>query len=137
MDVDDDDDEPEPPKPKKSRKEESVTAPAPSKTKPKPAPKKKVQEEEDDQEEGSDVEIPDIGDMQAYKNHKSWEDLITRVDTVERQGAGDLDVYFTLKPSLKPRHARVSNVVAKQKFPQRMLEFYEANLKWRPIPDGE
>jgi hypothetical protein len=38
----------------------------------------------------------DVGDMEKYMHHESWEKLIKKVDTVEMGNDGNLYVFFTL-----------------------------------------
>jgi hypothetical protein len=49
-------------------------------------------------------EDPPIGDMSHHMKMKSWEDLVSTVDTIEREADGSLMVYFTMSV-LSPCHA--------------------------------
>ncbi|PPQ94456.1 hypothetical protein CVT25_002547 [Psilocybe cyanescens] len=74
-----------------------------------------------------------IGTMKQYMNLKNWEGLVKTVDTVERQESSNkLVVYFTLNTGDKVME---NSVICKERFPQKLLEFYESNLRWRSIED--
>jgi chromobox protein 5 len=49
-------------------------------------------------------EEPPIGDMSQHMKMKNWEDLVSTVDTIEREAEGSLMVYFTMSVSF-PCHA--------------------------------
>jgi hypothetical protein len=65
---------------------------APKKPRKSAAPKAKAQEVAqrliDDE--------PQIGDMSQHMKIASWEDIVSTVDTIEREADGSLTVYFTL-----------------------------------------
>ncbi|KAJ3817715.1 hypothetical protein F5880DRAFT_1603014 [Lentinula raphanica] len=84
--------------------------------------------EPEEEEENSSVANESF--MQRYMSKMSWETLISRVDTVEKPNDSDeLIVYFRLKKD--DRRVRLPAKLCNQKFPQLMLGFYEANLKWK------
>jgi len=66
---------------------------------------------------------------------------VERVDTVERTDDGKLLVYFTLnrKGLIKAggERCREDSSLCKEKFPKALLEFYERNLRWRQVDEGE
>jgi len=66
--------------------------------------------------------------MASYMNVADWSHLVNRIDTVEQKD-GELLVYFTLTDT----NERVveKSEVCRKKFPQKMLDFYEKNLRWR------
>jgi len=70
---------------------------------------------------------PRLHDMAKYMDRESWEDLVDTVDTVERTDDG-LFIYFTLKSG---EYIRDNADVCRKRFPQKLLSFYESNLKWR------
>lgn len=81
--------------------------------------------------------IPVDGDevavtMAKYMNQDSWEDLVTSVDTVERVGQ-ELYIYFSLSTG---EHVREVSTLCKKRFPQKLLDFYEGNLRWRTAEDA-
>ncbi|KAG6328040.1 hypothetical protein ID866_11049 [Astraeus odoratus] len=76
----------------------------------------------------------EIGDMKKYMTTPTWEHVVESVDTVERDADGELIVYFTLKNG-KGRKRENSRTCA-EKFPQKLIKFYESNLRWK-AEDGE
>ncbi|KAJ7574380.1 hypothetical protein C8J56DRAFT_872338 [Mycena floridula] len=66
-------------------------------------------------------------DMREYMNQKTWENLVDTVDTVEQDGK-KLSVYFKLKSG---ERVKESSELCNTRFPQKMLKFYEGNLRWR------
>ncbi|KAF9482605.1 hypothetical protein BDN70DRAFT_874778 [Pholiota conissans] len=80
-----------------------------------------------------EAEEPVIGNMDDYMHMKSWEALVKTVDTIEKRQDQSLVVYFTLTTN----EAVVENLdVCKQRFPQKLLDFFESNLRWRTIDDA-
>jgi chromobox protein 5 len=80
-----------------------------------------------------DEEMVTFGSMKKHMTIASWENLVETIDTIERGDEGDLYVYFKIKHS-DVRMREVSRLCA-QKFPQKLIKFYESNLRWRI--DGE
>ncbi|KAG1738898.1 uncharacterized protein EDB91DRAFT_1137250 [Suillus paluster] len=80
-----------------------------------------------------DEEMVSFGSMKKHMTIASWENLVETVDTIERGEDGNLFVYFKIKHS-DDRMREVSRLCA-QKFPQKLIKFYESNLRWRI--DGE
>ncbi|KAG1898583.1 uncharacterized protein F5891DRAFT_1042621 [Suillus fuscotomentosus] len=80
-----------------------------------------------------DEEVVTFGSMKKHMTIASWENLVETIDTIERGDEGDLYVYFKIKHS-DVRMREVSRLCA-QKFPQKLIKFYESNLRWRI--DGE
>ncbi|KAI6149173.1 hypothetical protein BKA82DRAFT_3976949 [Pisolithus tinctorius] len=85
-------------------------------------------------EKPESVEEEPIGNMKKHMQVSSWEHLVESVDTVERNSDGDLFVYFTLYAS--NFLVRENSRVCAEKFPQKLIKFYESNLRWK-IEDGE
>jgi hypothetical protein len=56
----------------------------------------KSQAQEVAQRSVGEEEEPHIGDMNRHMKMANWEDLVSTVDTIERQTDGSLLVYFTL-----------------------------------------
>ncbi|KIK97343.1 hypothetical protein PAXRUDRAFT_825023 [Paxillus rubicundulus Ve08.2h10] len=86
----------------------------------------------------SDDEVDDLGNMRGHMKVTSWENLVHTIDTVERQKDGELYVFFTLKNEKK--RMRENSRLCAQKFPQKLIEFYESNLRWKTedeSPDTE
>ncbi|KAG1776604.1 hypothetical protein EV702DRAFT_1179815 [Suillus placidus] len=80
-----------------------------------------------------DEEVVTFGSMKKHMTIASWENLVETIDTIERGDEGNLYVYFKIKHS-DVRMREVSRLCA-QKFPQKLIKFYESNLRWRI--DGE
>ncbi|KAI6001191.1 hypothetical protein EDD15DRAFT_2361548 [Pisolithus albus] len=85
----------------------------------------------DKSESGEEVVV---GDMKKHMQIASWEHLVETVDTVERNADGDLFVYFTLKNAMGRK--RENSRICAEKFPQKLIKFYESNLRWK-IENGE
>ncbi|KAI6126138.1 hypothetical protein EDD16DRAFT_357921 [Pisolithus croceorrhizus] len=75
-----------------------------------------------------------VGNMKKHMQVSSWEHLVETVDTVERNANGDLFVYFTLKNDMGRK--RENSRICAEKFPHKLIKFYESNLRWK-IEDGE
>ncbi|KAF8199087.1 hypothetical protein BJ912DRAFT_950854 [Pholiota molesta] len=82
--------------------------------------------------ETPEVDEPVIGNMNDYMHMNNWEPLVKTVDTIERRQDGVLFAYFTLTT-----HEAVMEklYICKQRFPQKLLDFYESNLRWRTIEE--
>ncbi|KAG9309901.1 hypothetical protein JVU11DRAFT_9933 [Chiua virens] len=80
-----------------------------------------------DEKVESDEEEP-LGDMKKHMKVPSWEALIDTIDTVEREGE-ELYVYFTLRADKK--RVRENSRLCAEKFPQKLIMFYESNLRWK------
>ncbi|OAX41028.1 hypothetical protein K503DRAFT_768025 [Rhizopogon vinicolor AM-OR11-026] len=76
-----------------------------------------------------DEEEVTVGNMKKHMTIASWETLVETIDTIERGDDGQLYVYFKIKNS-DARMRELSRVCA-QKFPQKLIQFYESNLRWR------
>ncbi|THH12439.1 hypothetical protein EW146_g7695 [Bondarzewia mesenterica] len=66
--------------------------------------------------------------MKKYKDLASWEDIVDNIETVEKSSK-NLIVYFRLKR--QGEHCREVSSVCNDKFPQKMIQFYEGNLRWK------
>ncbi|KAG5724489.1 Chromatin-associated protein swi6 [Termitomyces sp. T112] len=69
-----------------------------------------------------------VGDMSAYMTVQTWEHLVDTIDTIERAPDGSLRVYFTLKTGDRVME---NSKLCSQRFPQKLIEFYEGNLRWK------
>ncbi|KAG2346831.1 hypothetical protein BDR05DRAFT_877865 [Suillus weaverae] len=128
-------------KPKPGRKSTAVE----ETREPTPPAKKRGRPKKSDQEEhqgasakvtkqlAEDEEAVTFGSMKKHMTIASWENLVETIDTIERGDEGNLYVYFKIKHS-DFRMREVSRLCA-QKFPQKLIKFYESNLRWRI--DGE
>jgi len=79
-------------------------------------------------------EEPQIGDMNRHMKMRSWEDIVSTVDTIERQSDGSLMVYFTLNTG---ERAKENSRICAERFPQKLILFYEGNLRWRTNDESE
>ncbi|KAI0064065.1 hypothetical protein BV25DRAFT_1823570 [Artomyces pyxidatus] len=73
--------------------------------------------------------------IKKYKDIASWEDLVVRIDTVEKSADDTLLVYFAIKGNDKP--CRETSGLAAEKFPKKLIEFYESNLRWKASESEE
>ncbi|KAF8522990.1 hypothetical protein JB92DRAFT_1645507 [Gautieria morchelliformis] len=108
---DDDEEEEEKPQAKKAKKTSRA---------------KGASEDRMDVDEGDDAESQ-YRPMQKFKDKKSWESLVQRVDTIEKV-EGTLKVFFTLNNGDKVVE---SSQECARHFPQKLIQFYESNLRWR------
>ncbi|KAH9987529.1 hypothetical protein BJV77DRAFT_950179, partial [Russula vinacea] len=65
----------------------------------------------------------------------SWERYVEVIDTVEKTEDGDLFIYFKLCG--EKTACKENSSVCAEKFPQELLKFYEAHLKWRQAEGGQ
>lgn len=113
--IQDDDEELDKPRPKKAKTEVKQTKP--------PAVTTNADEMDVDEESNADYAAP----SEALLKTKSWENQVQSIDTIERIQE-ELTVFFTLKNGKKVNAK--SDVCAKH-FPQKLIKFYESNLRWR------
>jgi len=73
--------------------------------------------------------------LAKWKNIKSWEGIVTEIQTVE-QADDHLRVYFVIKDG-DEGEVRVieDSKICAQKFPQKLIQFYESHLRWRDSAD--
>ncbi|KAJ3501604.1 hypothetical protein NMY22_g18868 [Coprinellus aureogranulatus] len=70
-----------------------------------------------------------------YSHLEDWNPIIKSIDTVEKDPKdGNLYVYFTLHDGTQVKEL---NENAKQKFPMKLFDFYESNLRWRAAEDSK
>ncbi|KAG8932836.1 hypothetical protein FRC01_012169 [Tulasnella sp. 417] len=82
----------------------------------------------DDAAEASDLGEHRMDAMSQHMEKKSWEKLIKSIETVERQEDGVLLVYYSSTDGIRA----ISNAkVLAEKAPQKLITFYEQNLRWR------
>jgi len=74
-------------------------------------------------------ELLEPSTIKKWGNLPSWERHIQTIDTVERMDDGDLFIYFTLKG--EKVGCKENSKICGEKFPQELLKFYEAHLKWK------
>ncbi|KAF8518944.1 hypothetical protein BU17DRAFT_66110 [Hysterangium stoloniferum] len=118
-------DEPEPEKPQAKKAKTSAV--------------KKAKEQTTPPEERNAMDVdaePVVAEPAQYmpiddktREKKSWETLVRSIDTIERID-GTLKVFFTLKNG--DRVVETSKECAKH-FPQKLISFYESNLRWREL----
>ncbi|KAH0836474.1 hypothetical protein J3R83DRAFT_8083 [Lanmaoa asiatica] len=86
---------------------------------------------QENKRESDDEEI--VGNMKRHMKVPSWEELIESIDTVEREDDDELYVFFTLKSD--KRRVRENSRICAEKFPQKLIMFYESNLRWKTEDD--
>ncbi|KAI9510022.1 hypothetical protein F5148DRAFT_658652 [Russula earlei] len=80
------------------------------------------------------VELLEPSTIKKWGNLPSWERHIDVIDTVEKSEEGDLFIYFKLKG--EKTACKENSKVCAEKFPQELIKFYEAHLKWRQAEAG-
>ncbi|KAF8801361.1 hypothetical protein BYT27DRAFT_7115334 [Phlegmacium glaucopus] len=95
--------------------------------------KKNVANAKKDKADSSDVEERIIQNMDRHMDKPVWESLVKNVDTVERVG-DTLIVFFTLNTG---EAVKAPSKICKERFPQKLLQFYEDNLRWRQVDQDE
>jgi len=117
--VESDDEEPErspvQPTTKKQKKEKA------------PAPAKKTESKE---EQEYDIEFVT---MEKYMDLDAWDTLIGKVETIERDDDQNLYVYGVLTTG---DQFRLPSSTANIKFPQKIIKFYEDNLRWKSMDES-
>jgi len=121
------DEEDEPAK-KKSRKSNGTNASASSLVVKKHRKASEPESDEVDEEDDKLVAVKP-STVAQYKNKDNWETFVDEIDTVERDVKGGLVVYFRMKKLSQP--CVEPSDVCKKRFPQKLLTFYEKNLRWR------
>ncbi|KAG7093530.1 hypothetical protein E1B28_007202 [Marasmius oreades] len=88
---------------------------------------------EPDENESTGTKIVDGEYMKKYTSLSSWEQLVAEIDTVERDAkdSSKLSVYFRLTKKAGGERVRLGSSTCNQKFPQKMIKFYEKNLRWK------
>ncbi|KAF8159839.1 hypothetical protein B0H34DRAFT_782439 [Crassisporium funariophilum] len=81
--------------------------------------------------ESPDMEEKVIQTMERYMGVGNWENLVKSVDTVERVN-DKLMVYFTLHTG---ESVKEKSETCKERFPRKMIDFYEDNLRWRTVDE--
>ncbi|KAH7105944.1 hypothetical protein BKA62DRAFT_346113 [Auriculariales sp. MPI-PUGE-AT-0066] len=98
-------------------------------------------EEEEAPEQSADLMAVDMntepGSMKPYMHIQSWEHIVKTVQTVEKAEDDTLKVYFVIRRPEDGMVERVSEdtTICNQKFPQKLLDFYESHLRWRATDD--
>jgi len=80
------------------------------------------------------VELIEPSTIKKWGNLPSWERHIEAIDTVERTDDGDLVIYFKLKG--EKTACKENSRICAEKFPQELIKFYEAHLKWKQAEAG-
>ncbi|KAH9962689.1 hypothetical protein BC827DRAFT_206259 [Russula dissimulans] len=80
------------------------------------------------------VELLEPSTIKKWGNLPSWERHIETIDTVEKSEEGDLFIYFKLKG--EKAACKENSKICAEKFPQELIKFYEAHLKWRQAEAG-
>ncbi|KAJ7898878.1 hypothetical protein B0H14DRAFT_2494369 [Mycena olivaceomarginata] len=69
----------------------------------------------------------EIGDMSQHMHTPTWEHLIKIINTVERVDK-QLVIHFMLHTG---EHVKEDSEVCHEKFPKKLLQFYEGKLRWQ------
>ncbi|KZV92006.1 hypothetical protein EXIGLDRAFT_84419 [Exidia glandulosa HHB12029] len=86
----------------------------------------------------TEVPDPDLGTMQPFMHLRTWENMVQSIQTVEAADDKTLRVYFVIKDKETGDERRVveDSAVCGKKFPQKLIQFYESHLRWRPAEDS-
>ncbi|KAJ9099283.1 hypothetical protein QFC21_004164 [Naganishia friedmannii] len=90
----------------------------------------KMTVEDHDEQTLGDVANDHKDSMANYKDLRSWEEHVDRISTVERGANNRLVVYLVMKDGAKTAQ---DSAVVNARCPQKMLDFYEAHLRWRHV----
>lgn len=82
------------------------------------------------------MDDPEAGSMKTFMHVKSWENLVTSIQTVEHAEDDTLRVYFVIKDGGEEKRVVEDSSICGKKFPQKLLQFYEAHLRWRSVDDA-
>ncbi|EJD43701.1 hypothetical protein AURDEDRAFT_114513 [Auricularia subglabra TFB-10046 SS5] len=82
------------------------------------------------------LDDPEAGSMKTFMHVKSWENLVTSIQTVEHAEDNSLRVYFVIKDGGEEKRVVEDSSICGKKFPQKLLQFYEAHLRWRSVDDA-
>lgn len=74
------------------------------------------------------TEAADDDDGTYVPKGKDWTAEVEKVDTIERDAAGQVQVYLRFKNG---KQTKVSMAMIKQRCPVPMLDFYEEHLKFK------
>jgi len=118
-------DEPESAKPPAKKTKRSAVKKAKEQTS--PPPEEQHSMDVDDEVLAEPAQYMPLDDKTREK--KSWENLVKSIDTIEYID-GVLKVFFTLRNG--DRVVETSKECAKH-FPQKLISFYESNLRWREL----
>ncbi|KAH9987155.1 hypothetical protein BJV74DRAFT_774285, partial [Russula compacta] len=80
------------------------------------------------------VDLFEPSTIKKWGNLPSWERHIETIDTVEKTENGDLLIYFKLYG--EKTACKENSRICAEKFPQELIKFYEAHLKWRQAEGG-
>jgi len=75
-----------------------------------------------------DLNLGEFTPLDKYMHLDSWDDLVDKIDTIERDGGEGLFIYGSLTTK---ENFRLASSVANVKFPQKIIKFYEDNLRWK------
>jgi len=89
-----------------------------------------VKNKGDHEKEESDM--GQFAPMDKYMHLNSWDDLVAKVETIEKDNEGILYLYGILTTG---DTFRLPSTIANKKFPQKVIHFYENNLRWKPIDE--
>jgi len=89
--------------------------------------------ETDDLPAGGQPENEYIQDVpHRYRKLEKWDNIVKTISTVEQRGTGGLQIYWD---TVDDEKCLTDAKVFAQKCPFKLIDFYEANLKWRLTPE--
>ncbi|KAL0568450.1 hypothetical protein V5O48_013529 [Marasmius crinis-equi] len=96
-------------------------------------PASSAEPEDVDMDDEVAPKVKDATYMEKFAKLESWEDIVQNIDTVERTPTDDsnLTVYIRLTKKVGGERVKLPSTTCNKKFPQKMLKFYEGNLKWK------
>jgi ATPase subunit of ABC transporter with duplicated ATPase domains len=74
-------------------------------------------------------QVPEFTSMDKYLHLDSWDSLVERIETIERDEGG-LWLYGVLTTG---DTFKLESSIANTKFPQKVIKFYEENLRWKAM----
>ncbi|ODN73022.1 hypothetical protein L202_08417 [Cryptococcus amylolentus CBS 6039] len=89
--------------------------------------------EEPEEEEETAADDPEyVDEYTAYMKMKDWENVVESVDTIDMDDDGKIIVLVTMKKGTK---SVIPRDLAYERFPYKVLKFYESHLKWSTTPE--
>lgn len=87
-------------------------------------------------DEGDDLHDPEAEEKARtkYERMKNWDDVVVKVHTIERSDDGELLAFLDFEDGWTLIYP---TAIANKKCPQKLLRFYEENLKFRDPPKAE
>ncbi|OLY78771.1 Chromatin-associated protein swi6 [Smittium mucronatum] len=84
--------------------------------------------------DGNSSDLPTTNNDDFPPDVDSWEDLVEKIDTVDRTPDSGLVVYIVWKNGKKTVHP---SSVINTKCPQKIIKFYEERLRFSSVPQDD